>query len=229
MKKIGQDFGWGLDPHDHYAWNQALSMSADGTIVAAGAPYSNAGGFVKVHQYSGGSWTMKGQVLTPQDVPALAPGDPNLSARFGTATELSSDGLILATFLEYSAQDHLGHYVALSSDGNVLAFSARNTVNPDRPAHEGYHGYVKVFQWDAVAGQYSQRGSTIWGGSNQYYAGWRSTRLSSDGTVLTTANDKQPTKIEVFKYNGSNYVPYGAPISVSALRTADMSGDGSKV
>ncbi|EJK67049.1 hypothetical protein THAOC_11964, partial [Thalassiosira oceanica] len=257
-EKIGQDLV-GTDPHDHYAWNQALSMSADGTIVAAGAPRSSvSGGFVKVHQYSGGSWTMKGQVLRPQEVPAMVPYNQVQSARFGRATDLSSDGLILAvggnewnvskgavvvyaynqatngweirqTFLGYSDQDHLGHYVALSSDGNVLAFSARNTVNPDRPAHEGYHGYVKVFQWDAVAGQYSQRGSTIWGGSNQYYAGWRSTRLSSDGTVLTTANDKQPTKIEVFKYNGSNYVPYGAPISVSALRTADMSGDGSKV
>jgi len=111
----------------------------------------------------------------------------------------------------------------------VLALSAATARNPDAAGE--YHGYIKVFQWDASAGQYSQRGSTIWGPTNGYLAGYRSTRLSSDGTVLLTANDRMPgNKVEVFKFNGSNYVPYGDPITASQyIITADISGDGSKV
>ncbi|EJK48669.1 hypothetical protein THAOC_32514 [Thalassiosira oceanica] len=203
---------------------------------------------------------MKGQVLRPQEVPAMVPYNQVQSARFGRATDLSSDGLILAvggnewnvskgavvvyaynqatngweirqTFLGNSDHEKLGHYVALSSDGNVLAMGGNRAPNPDRPG-ENYHGYIKVFQWDAVAGQYSQRGSTIWG-SHGDFLGARSTRLSSDGTVLLSANDccgyNGQKKVDVFKFNGSNYVPYGDRITITSIRTADISGDGSKV
>ena len=82
--------GLGLDgeaPGDEYG--RAVSLSADGTIVAIGSDLNNGGGtiagHVRVHQYSNGSWAQLG-------------GDIDGESAFdqsGYAVSLSDNGLTL--------------------------------------------------------------------------------------------------------------------------------------
>ena len=122
------------------------SLSADGTIMAIGAPQSGAG-YVKVFEYNGSSWVQKGSKLTGD-----ATGD-----EFGTCVSLSADGSRLAVgafkidsgvnsnegqvkIYDYSSDwtetasieegvegDYAGYSLSLSSDGTIIAIGAYNS------------------------------------------------------------------------------------------------------
>ncbi len=122
------------------------SLSADGTIMAIGAPQSGAG-YVKVFEYNGSSWGQKGSKLTGD-----ATGD-----EFGTCVSLSADGSRLAVgafkfdsgvntddgqvkIYDYSSDwtetasikegvegEYAGYSLSLSSDGKIVAIGAYNS------------------------------------------------------------------------------------------------------
>jgi hypothetical protein len=124
----------------------SIALSADGHIVAAGAPENdNAGvnaGHVRILQYSGGSWVQLGG-----DIDGEAAGD-----QFGWSVAISGDGSILsaggylndgtavdagharvyqyngAAWVQYGGDidggqqdDKFGCAVALSTDGRIVA------------------------------------------------------------------------------------------------------------
>jgi hypothetical protein len=79
----------GEGPHEYYS--ASLAISADGTIVAIGTPYNDAGGLherghVRVHRYNGTRWGQMGL-----DIDGEAAGDYS-----GISIAMSADGTILA-------------------------------------------------------------------------------------------------------------------------------------
>jgi hypothetical protein len=69
------------------AFGSSLSLSTDGSLLAAGAMFENAGVVYVFGRSAGGSWSQEARVL---------PSSPNSSDNFGAAVDLSGDGTILA-------------------------------------------------------------------------------------------------------------------------------------
>ena len=179
--KMGQDID-GEGPSDLLG---AVSLSADGSRLAAGADLGGLGldtGSVRVFDWNAGtgSWVQAGQTIN---------GNHN-GDKFGVSVSLSADGSRLAA----GAWEHYA-----------------NGLGPDT-------GHVRVFDWDAGAGAWVQAGPSI----NGEYAGpigttlgdlfgW-SVSLSADGSRLAAGgtylgNDGDGTdagRVRVFKQAGES-------------------------
>lgn len=180
----------------------SVALSADGTIVAIGAPRhsgnGNESGQVRVFENIAGTWTKIGS-----DIYGLLPGHG-----LGISTSLSSDGRILAvgavsrstaaarasytiiyenilgTWTQIgqvinavSPSDYSGRSVSLSSVGNIVAigepgYSTGNNFQP---------GSVRIFE--NVSGTWTQIGSRIIGEAANDSSGF-SISLSSNGSVV---------------------------------------------
>ncbi|MEQ8414044.1 MAG: Ig-like domain-containing protein [Imperialibacter sp.] len=154
-----------------------LSMSADGTIVAAGAPSADAGGSegalrgqVKVYVLESGSWTQMGSTINGTED----------GASFGAAISISDDGTLLAigaphsasTFGEFtnSGQVKIYSWNAVSSDwdleetieaeaagdnfGYAISVAGDGSViaigAPVNAAGGDSRGTVRVYDWDGA-------------------------------------------------------------------------------
>src|SRR5690554_6476968 len=191
------------------SWDESgtsVALSADGTIVAIGAPRhsgnGNESGQVRVFENVQGTWTQVGS-----DIYGLLIGHG-----LGISCSLSSDGSILvigavsrstaATPASYSMVfqnvsgswtqagqtihavaplNQSGRSVSISSDGNIIAIGATN--------YNGQIGQVRIFE--NVAGTWVQIGSDIIGEASGDFSGG-SVSLSFDGTIVAigaTDND----------------------------------------
>lgn len=177
----------------------SVSLSADGTHVAIGAPQAvkdgDSGGYVQVFQLVGGSWLKIGQTIFGE-----AKGDDS-----GYSVSLSADGRTVAIGAPYNdspdssiagharvyqlldkewiqlgndidGNDQSGSAVSLSRDGSTVAIGAK--FNDDN----GYwSGHVKVFR--LAGGTWSQVGLDINGESISDKSG-ESVSLSENGDIL---------------------------------------------
>jgi hypothetical protein len=145
----------------------AVALSADGNVLAVGAPYNDGSGInaghTRVYVWDGTTWTRRGT-----DIDGEAGGD-----QAGTAVDLSADGNVLAAGAQgndgngfsaghvrvrtwdgtawtrrgadldgEAADDTFGRAISLSPDGAVLAAGA--TLNDA----SGYNaGHTRVFRW----------------------------------------------------------------------------------
>ncbi|MDT0555378.1 T9SS type A sorting domain-containing protein [Patiriisocius hiemis] len=186
-------------------FGSSVSFSADGNILAIGAPkYDGANGVntgqVKVYQNNNGTWSQLGQAIEGE-----AAGD-----RFGNSVSLSGNGNILAvgaprhdgvngddsgdvrvyeningTWTQIgldingeAEDDRFGSSVSLSDDGNILAVGA--------PNNEGIFifintGHVRVFE--NINNSWSQIGEDIETSAQAAQIG-HSVSLSADGTIV---------------------------------------------
>ena len=166
----------------------SVSLSSDGLIVAIGAKqYGSDLGYVRVYQFSGGSWTQLGG-----DIDGEAAGDES-----GKAVSLSSDGSIVAigagdndgngsdsghvrvyqfsggTWTQLgddidgeASGDLSGWNVSLSSDGTTAAIGAyRNDGNGSNSGH------VRVYKLVNFYNQWQGGQSTSWGTANNWSFG----------------------------------------------------------
>ena len=213
----------------------SIALSSDGTIVAVGALYNDGtgsdAGHVRVHEFSGGSWTQLGS-----DIDGEAAGDHS-----GLSVALSSDGTILAVGARYNdgtgsnaghvrvhqfsggswtqlgsdidgeaANDHSGWSVSLSSDGTILAVGARYNDGTGSNA-----GHVRVH--DFSGGSWTQLGSDIDGEAANDKSGY-SVSLSSDGTILVVgarANDgagADAGHVRVYEFSEGSWTQLGSDI-----------------
>ena len=176
----------------------SVSLSADGTRVAMGAPYndgtaSNAG-HVRIYEWNDSAWVQKGV-----DIGGEAADDNS-----GWSVALSADGTRVAVGGYFNdetgsnaghvrvyewdgsawvqkgsdidgegAGDQSGTSVALSADGTEVAIGA--------PGHESYTGYVRVLEWDGSA--WVQKYSDL-DGDGQYASAGSSVSLSTDGNKV---------------------------------------------
>lgn len=122
-----------------------ISLSADGSVVAIGAPHNDGNGskagHVKVFQNIGSTWTQIGADIDGE-----------------------------------AAEDNSGYSVSLSADGTVVAIGAYNNDGNSNNA-----GHTRVYQ--IMAGAWTQLGTDIDGAAEGDRSGM-SVSLSADGTVV---------------------------------------------
>lgn len=179
-----------------------ISISADGSVVAIGSPYSAANGEdsgqVRVFQNIAGVWTKIGANIN-------GTADTN----FGYGVRISGDGSIVAAGAPFSnesgnntghvrvyqnvsgvwtqigadiigeaALDRSGYRLAMSADGGILAIGAyQNDGNGSNS------GQVRIYK--NIAGAWTQIGSDIDGEAAGDYNGYN-VSLSSSGSILAT-------------------------------------------
>jgi hypothetical protein len=233
-----------------------VSLSSDGTVLAAGAPGNDGvngsdSGHVRVYKWTGSVWSQLGS-----DIDGEAAGDQS-----GRSVSLSSNGTILAigapgndvngsnsghvrvhqwTGSAWSrlsddidgeaAADQSGRSVSLSSDGTVLAVGA--WLNDGNGSDSGH---VRVYEWSGSA--WSQLGDDINGEAAGDQSG-SSVSLSSDGTALAVgapfnggSGGAASGHVRVFEWTGSVWSQVGNDIDgqsvlANAGSSVSMSSDG---
>ena len=198
------------------AEGSSVALSADGLIVASGAPYEGTSyaGHVRVWMWDGPAetWTQRGT-----DVDGEAPND-----QFGMTVALSDRGDVLAAgavendgggnnaghvrVWDWSGTawvprgsdidgeattDYSGNGMGLSGDGLVLAVGAYGN---DRGGPNA--GHVRVYGWVAEANAWERRGQDIYGHMQGAYAG-QTLALSNDGLVLAVAERLHGGEVDV--------------------------------
>lgn len=243
------DFFYGASAGDHYG--QSVSLSADGTMLAVGAPNNDAAGTdagqTSIYSLSGFTWTQVGSPIN-----GSAAGDHS-----GYSVSLSEDGNSVAigsysadnstpeevghvrvfvldngswvqrgTALEGdNVHDNFGISVSLDGDGSVLSAGSSTHGNGTNNL-----GLTRVFQWSGSA--WSQMGSDILGASNERLGA--SVSLDSDGnTLLVSAIGNSTTAgyMRVYEWISSNWVQQGLDMTGRAgfdgyAGGAQISGDG---
>src|SRR6478672_2150874 len=190
--QIGLDID-GESADDQSGWSTALS--ADGTILAIGAPFNDANGsnsgHVRVYKNLGGNWTQIGNDIDGEAI----------FNQSGYRVSLSADGTIVAIAapMNNSSTGHVriyknisgiwtqlgsdidgevqgagsGYSISISSDGFTVAISS-TTIQ-----------LVKVFHY--VGGTWTQVGTNINGIPNTNFG--FSVSLSADGTVIAIGSN----------------------------------------
>jgi hypothetical protein len=182
----------------------AVSLSADGTVVAAGAP-NNLGsggvtGCVRIYKNIDGTWTQVGQTIE-----AEAPED-----MMGYNVSLNNDGTIVACAAPFNDGDltdmghvriyHLennnwvqmgsdidgedafnysGFAVSLNASGNIVAIGAPENTDSGNEA-----GHVRVYQYQNE--EWVQMGGDIDAESEEDYLGY-SVSLNDEGNILAAS------------------------------------------
>ena len=201
--QIGSDIdGEAIDDQSGFS----LDISANGTIVAIGAPNNNGTttntnvGHVRVYENISGVWTQIGS-----DIDGIVSDNS-----FGTSISLSADGTIFASGMPFSdgigsnsgvtrvyenisntwtqigsdisgevAQDESGHKdaISLSSNGNIIAIGSRFNDG----VNGAVSGNVRVFK--NISNTWTHIGSDIDGEASNDQSGY-SANISSDGSVI---------------------------------------------
>ena len=211
-----------------------ISLSADGNIVAIGAP-SNDGTFlnqgqVRVHVWNGSTWEQRGK-----DINGLW-----VSSDFGTKAILSADGNVLAieglvnpdgygdghtaiyawdgtTWKQRGEMlmDTGGEYqsISLSADGNVLATRIPYTKQKEYCAN--------VYAWNGNA--WEQKGNPFPKEEGDWHASALS--LSADGNTFAMGvptewlQETKRNQIRVFTWNGYDWVRKGGDLDYTTDHT----------
>lgn len=219
--QIGQDID-GEAAYDRFGYS--VSLNADGTKVAVGAPMNGDGGTnagqVKVFEINNNNWVQVGQ-----DIVGIAALE-----QAGFSVELNADGSIVAVGAPFNGSpsagqiriyidnngtwtqlgqsidaeavdDQFGYSVSLSSDGLTVAASAINNS-----ASQSNAGQVRVFNYSS--GSWSQLGQNIDGEDFNDHSGW-SICLSSDastiaiGAIHNDGNGDNAGHVRVYGYDTS--------------------------
>lgn len=236
----------------------SVALSADGTIVAIGAPRhsgnGNESGQVRVFENVQGIWTQIGS-----DIYGMLPGHG-----LGISSSLSSDGSILAVgavsrstasssasytmiyenvsgswtqigqvINAVSPSDQTGRNVSLSSDGTVVAIG--------EPGYStgGSSGTGNVRVFTNISGTWTQIGSRIIGEASGDHCGI-SISLSADGTIIAIgaldndANGQSSGHVRVYRNISNTWVQAGSDIEGEEARdffggSVSLSGNGTKL
>ena len=237
----------------------SVSISADGSIVAIGAPYNHgngsSNGHVRVYELINSSWVQRGA-----DIDGEAFYDES-----GWSVSLSADGSIVAIGAKYNydngslsghvrvyawtgsswvqrgtdidgeaANDESGYSVSLSADGSIVAIGARYNYGNNGI----YSGHVRVYAYNGT--NWVQRGTDIDGEAAGDESGW-SVSLSADGSIVAIGarynygnNGIYSGHVRVYAWTGSSWVQRGTDIDGEAANdtsgwSVSLSADGSVV
>jgi hypothetical protein len=241
----------GVDIDGEAAGDQSgysVSLSADGTRVAIGAPYNDGvngadSGHTRVYEWSGSAWTQLGG-----DIDGEAASDNS-----GYSVSLSADGTRVAIGAYYNngtgghaghtrvyewsgsvwtqmggdidgeaADDQSGYSVSLSADGTRVAIGA-----PYNDGNGSDAGHTRVYEWSGSA--WTQMGGDIDGEAGGDESG-HSVSLSADGTRVAIGayrndgNGYNAGHTRVYEWSGSAWTQLGLDIDGEAETSSDESG-----
>jgi len=235
----------------------SVSLSADGTRVAIGAPYNDGAGtnsgHVRIFEWDGSGWIQVGG-----EIDGEAGGDES-----GITVSLSADGTRVAIGAPYNdgngtdsghvrifewgtiawAQvggdidgeasiDLSGRSVSLSADGTKVAIGAY--LND---GNGGSSGHVRVYDWSGNT--WDLLGSDIDGEAIDDQSGW-SVSLSADGLRLAVGafgNDENGFSsghTRIYDWDGNTWVQVGEDIdgeesNDQSGRSVSLSADGTRI
>ena len=231
----------------------SVSLNADGSIVAIGAPYNDgngsSSGHVRIFENQSGTWTQIGS-----DIDGVA---GNYS---GWSVSLSADGSIVAiggtgeyptngqvriyenqsgTWTQIGSDidgdgaiDKFGCSVSLSADGFTVAIGAYGDDDGGGDA-----GHVRIYE--NQSGTWTQIGSDINGKGSNYWFGW-SVSLSADGSIVAIGgpghNNTSTTAgyVQVYENQSGTWTQIGNDINGETIKdrfgcSVSLSNDGAKV
>jgi len=228
----------------------AVSLSGNGQVIAAGAPYNSANGVwagqVRVYDFYGNQMG--------------APINGASSDRSGSAISLNQSGTRVAIGYSFNNTngtasgrvrifdwngtswvqagntlngsqegDYFGNAISLSADGMRLAIGAKGKDSNGADA-----GQVRIFDWNGNA--WNQVGSPINGNSFTYLGS--SVSLSADGTTVAIGAPLEGSdtgKVRLYSLNGNTWVQKGSDINGALHQTIrfgdalSLSADGNRV
>jgi hypothetical protein len=217
-------------------FGKAVSLSADGQILAIGAPFTdelgNDSGSVRIYRKTAENWTQIGNTITGSAALEFTGWAVSLSADGQTvaigATGTTSNGNSSGSVRIYrniadnwtlignpingeAARDLAGSAITLSADGQVIVIGY-----PANDSHGSNSGKVKVFR--NHAGTWTQIGNDLIGiGSTNYFGA--SVALSTDGQVLAVGapqnSNTQGTNsgaVSIYHNVAGSWTPMGEPL-----------------
>jgi len=237
-------------------FGNSVSISADGTTIAIGAPnipFGGLPGYVNVYNWNGSSWTPMGIQINGE-----AAGDA-----FGTSVSLSADGFTLAVGATHNdnnatdaghvrvfswngfnwsqmgndidgaaKDDFTGSSVSLNSDGLTLVVGSPGYDVPAASTKVDA-GNVKIYTWNGNS--WAQKGQDINGDFPTDYFG-ESTQIDDNGTTIIVGASHYfgwNGCAKVFSWNGTQWALKGNIISgtISSFlgRSVDISADGNTI
>jgi hypothetical protein len=230
--QLGQDID-GENSSDGSGYS--VSLSADGTIVAIGAPWNdgsgNSSGHVRIYKYLNNAWSQLGADIDGKANTTLSGYSVSLSAdgstvAIGHSPYTSDKGLIcvykylnnawtqLGTDINGESNgDSFGISVSLSSDGTIVAIGA-----PQNDETDYNSGHVRIYKY--LNDVWSQLGADI-DGSWGIESG-TSVSLSSDGTIVaigapkSNSNGGSSGRVSIYKYLNNVWTKLGANINGNA-------------
>ncbi len=235
----------------------SVSLSADGSIVAIGAPFNNGNGYkaghVRIYENFNGTWTQIGN-----DIDGETEGDES-----GYSVCLSANGSVVAIGAMHNNQngsdaghvriyeningnwtqigndidgessgDRSGNSVSLSADGSIVAIGAYlNDGNGNNSGH------VRVYQ--NISGTWTQIGNDIDGEAMHDWSGG-SVSLSTDGSIVAIGargndgNGGSTGHVRIYQNINGNWTQIGNDIDGEAIGdgsgfSVSLSSDGSMV
>ncbi|MEL6552022.1 MAG: DUF4347 domain-containing protein [Cyanobacteria bacterium J06621_11] len=252
-EQIGADIN-GEKSSSYSGWS--ISLSADGSMLAVGAPYNTDNGTqsgqVRVYQNNNGNWDQVGIDIN----------GGGTYGRFGRSVSLSADGNTLAVGASgsdnYSGKtqiyrnvnnlfweplggsingeadyDYSGSSVSLSADGNTVAIGAPQNDN------NGYNsGNVRIYRYSSDG--WTQVGTDIEGEASSDNSG-SSVSLSADGNVIAIGaryndgeNGDSSGHVRIYRDNNGSWDQVGSDIdgedfSDFAGWSVSLSDDGNTV
>lgn len=203
--------------HGTDGFGRSVAVSADGNIIAVGAPKNDDNGadsgHVRVYENSNGTWTQIGDDIEGETAGDQLGQSIALSANgniVAIGAPFGSDGVIYSGYVRVlenvdgvwtqigdaisgdNQSDWCGWSVDLSADGNIVAIGSwQGNGNGNKS------GQVRVFE--NIEGVWTQIGSDIYGLQPGHGLGV-SVALSSDGTILATGANNHPSSMGNFHY-----------------------------
>ena len=234
----------------------AVSLNADGSVIAIGAIENDDGGsdvgHVRIYENSAGTWTQIGQ-----DIDGETAGDKS-----GSSVSLSADGSIVAIGAQYNdgnggfdnghvrvyqnsagswtqigqdidgenGLDQFGNSVKLSADGSIVAIGG--FFNDDSGSNAGH---VRIYQ--NSAGTWAQIGQDIDGEAAGDESG-SSVSLSADGSIVAIGaqyndgNGSNSGHVRIYQNTAGTWTQIGQDIDGDATEdqfghSVSLSADGS--
>ena len=231
-------------------FGHGVAINDDGTIVACVATHDESSqGTVQVYEYSGGSWSTKGALISDgaageqkwaiqlssdgsrmivgsrlADVPTTNAGKITMY-EFG-GTNYAIMGSVITGIASTSGK---GRYVDMSDDGSLVITGG-----------DGYDGgagsnsgYVDVYEWSGSA--WGLKGSRLLGAAAGDFFG-RSVGISGDGTAIVVGAHRTGAdagSVYVYEWSGSAWVQKGDTITGASSDQiggyVDINGDGTVI
>ena len=218
-------------------FGDAISLNADGTVLAIGGIYYSGtdNGRVQIYEWSGTYWQLIGELIgeafdysgcsvsLSADGTKVALGGTSAGGTFESGVvrvfEYSGSGTSwnqIGTDMHGVADERLGNQVALSAGGDTLAVSAY--YNDDNGNN---CGAVKIYKNNA--GTWEQIGSQINGNNPNDWFGYFLS-ISDDGSKIS-AGPYQEYYLKVYECNAGTWEQLGSDITGNSCNSA-ISGDG---
>jgi hypothetical protein len=216
---------------------KSVSLSADGSRVAIGAPYNDGNGsdsgHVRVYALSGNAWQQLGadidgeerqdhsgtSVSLSADGNRLAIGAPDNSGNGNFAGQVRVYDWSGTEWVQLGGDidgdnilDRFGYSVSLSADGKLLAIGSAQDDFDSPPS------YVRVYKYSPQVDTWLQRGSDLIGVGNDDNYGI-SVSLSADGKRLAIGapdNDDNGTdsgEVTAYQWSGADWVQMGGDLN----------------